>query len=50
MDGRGRGKDNIRIERFWKTVKYEYIYIRSEESGTEIQGFINDCNYHRRHQ
>ena len=25
MDGRGRVKDNIWIERFWKTIKYEYI-------------------------
>ena len=27
MDGRGRAKDNIWIERFWKTIKYEYFYI-----------------------
>jgi putative transposase len=54
MDGRGRAKDNIWIERFWKTIKYEYIYIRPEESGTDlffgIKAFIDDYNYHRRHQ
>ena len=54
MDGRGRAKDNIRIERFWKTRKYEYIYIRPEENGTDlffgIKGLIDDYNYHRRHQ
>ena len=54
MDGRGRAKDNIRIERFWKTLKYEYIYIRPEENGTDlffgIKRLIDDYNSHRRHQ
>ncbi len=54
MDGRGRAKDNIWIERFWKTIKYEYIYIQPEESGTDlffgIKTFMDDYNYHRRHQ
>lgn len=31
MDGRGRAKDNIWIERLWKIIKYEYIYILPEE-------------------
>ena len=35
MDGRGRAKDNIWIERFWKTTKYEYIYILPKENGAE---------------
>lgn len=54
MDGRGRAKDNIWIERFWKTIKYEYIYINPEENGTDlfngIKRFIEDYNYHRTHQ
>ena len=54
MDGRGRAKDNIMIERFWKTIKYEYIYIQPEENGAVlffgIKRFIDDYNYHRRHQ
>ena len=54
MDGRGRAKDNIRIERFWKTIKYEYIYIQPEENGADlffgIKRFIDNYNYHRRHQ
>ncbi len=49
MDSRSRAKDNIWIERFWKTIKYEYIY-----NGTDlffgIKRFIDDYNYHRRHQ
>ena len=31
MDGRGRAKDNIWIERLWKIIKYEYIYMLPEE-------------------
>ena len=54
MDGRGRAKDNIWIERFWKTIKYEYIYIQPEENGAAlnsgIKRFIDNYNYHRRHQ
>lgn len=49
IDGRGCAKDNIWIERFWKTIKYEYIYIRPEENGADlflgIKRFINDYNY-----
>ena len=31
MDGRGRALDNIFIERFWRTVKYENIYLNKYE-------------------
>ena len=54
MDGRSRAKDNIWIEWFWKTIKYEYIYILPEENGTAlysgIKRFIDNYNYYRRHQ
>lgn len=54
MDGRGRAKDNIWIERFWKTIKYEYIYILPDDTGSElyhgISKFVDDYNHHRRHQ
>jgi len=32
MDGRGRWLDNVFIERLWKTVKYEEVYLRAYES------------------
>ncbi len=32
MDGQGRWRDNVVIERFWKTVKYEEIYLKAYES------------------
>ena len=32
MDGRGRALDNIFIERLWRTVKYEEVYLKDYES------------------
>ena len=37
MDGKGRAMDNIYIERFWRTVKYEHIYLHAYENGTTLQ-------------
>jgi putative transposase len=36
MDGKGRFKDNIFIERLWRTLKYERIYLKAYESGAEL--------------
>jgi len=51
MDGRGRWIDNVMIERFWRSIKYEDIYLKSYENGLElekgIQGYITRYNYHR---
>ena len=33
MDGRGRALDNVWIERFWRTIKYEEIYPKNYETG-----------------
>ena len=33
MDGKGRATDNIWIERFWKSVKYDYLYLNPAEDG-----------------
>jgi putative transposase len=37
MDGRGRALDNVFVERLWRTVKYEDIYIRGYEAVSELQ-------------
>jgi putative transposase len=37
MDGRGRAFDNIFIERLWRTVKYEEVYLRSYNDGFEAR-------------
>lgn len=54
MDGKGRALDNIFIERFWRTIKYEHIYLKPAADGKElyegIKVFINDYNMNRRHE
>ena len=37
MDGRGRALDNVFIERLWRSVKYEDIYLRSYESPWDLE-------------
>lgn len=53
MDGKGRAIDNIFIERFWRTIKYDYVYLNPAENGVVLyQGisrFIKKYN-HRKHQ
>lgn len=53
MDGKGRATDNIFIERFFRTIKYDYIYLNPAESGWElyqgIKDFIEQYNK-RKHQ
>jgi putative transposase len=41
MDGRGRCYDNIFIERLWRSLKYELIYIREFENGKELTEQVN---------
>ena len=36
MDGKGRAMDNIMVERLWRTVKYEDIYIHDYESVADL--------------
>jgi len=36
MDGKGRATDNIFIERLWRSVKYEDIYLFAYENGFEL--------------
>lgn len=49
MDSRGRALDNIFIERFWRIIKYEHIYMRAYEDGLGLhQGLIEYfCFYNR---
>jgi putative transposase len=54
MDGRGRALDNIFIERLWRTVKYEYLYLHDFASGPELYhgvgGYFGRYNTARPHQ
>jgi putative transposase len=47
MDGRGRATDNIFIERLWRTVKWDYVYICPATDGTELyQGLSKFFEYY----
>ena len=43
MDGRGRAIDNVFIERLWRSVKYEEVYLKSYETGWEAEDSL--ANY-----
>ena len=40
MDGRGSWRDNVFIERFWKTLKYEEVYLRAYDTVSEARASI----------
>ena len=54
MDGRGRALDNIFVERLWRTVKYEEVYLKSYESVPEaiasLRAYLRFYNEERLHQ
>jgi putative transposase len=53
MDGRGRALDNVFIERLWRSVKYEDIYLREYADGHELHAglsrYFRFYNHARRH-
>ena len=54
MDGKGRYLDNIFVERLWRTIKYEEVYLRAYESVREararIEAYMGFYNDERPHQ
>lgn len=47
MDGKGRATDNIFVERLWRSVKYEDIYLKSYSNGLDLQkGLIDYFDYY----
>ena len=40
MDGKGRWRDNVYIERFWRTIKYDEIYLHAYEGVSEARSGI----------
>ena len=54
MDGRGRWMDNVFIERLWRSVKYEEVYLKAYESISEARrelgAYFDFYNMRRRHQ
>ena len=41
MDGRGQATDNLFIERLWRTVKRDYVYICPSDNGAELYKGLN---------
>jgi len=54
MDGKGRAIDNIFVERLWKSVKYECVYLHAFEDGVKLYKgllqYFNFYNTERLHQ
>jgi len=54
MDGKGRYRDNLFIERLWRTVKYEEVYLKAYQDGREARAGIGEYfrfyNTERPHQ
>ena len=54
MDGRGRALDNVFVERLWRSVKYEDVYLKGYADGREaragIASWIGFDNARRPHQ
>ena len=53
MDGKGRAIDNVFIERFWRSLKYEYVFLHPLEDGAEpkagLRTYIRWYNQDRPH-
>ena len=54
MDGRGRALDNVFIERLWRSVKYEEVYLREYvslvDAHAHLARYFDFYNFHRPHQ
>jgi putative transposase len=54
MDGKGRFTDNIFVERLWRSIKYEEVYLNAYQNGTEartgIGAYLEFYNQERPHQ
>ena len=54
MDGKGRALDNIFIERLWRSVKVDYVYLNPADDGLELykglREYFDDYNNHQAHQ
>jgi len=54
MDGKGCWVDNVMIERFWRSLKYEEVYLKAYDSVKDarknIAEYIEFYNTERKHQ
>jgi len=45
MDGKGRALDNVFVERLWRTVKYDDVYLKNYSTVTECQDGLKQFFY-----
>jgi len=45
MDGKGAWRDNVFVERLWRSVKYEEVYLRAYESVSEARSSIGRYDF-----
>lgn len=54
MDGKGRALDNVYIERFWRSLKYESVFLNRHENVIDLRNtvskYMDHYNNHRPHQ
>ncbi len=50
MDGKGRALDNIFVERLWRTVKYEHVYLNPASEPVELFTGLNEYLYFYNHE
>ncbi len=54
MDGKGRWVDNVFVERLWRSVKYEEVYLKAYDDMRSVKRSLDDYfrfyNSERRHQ
>lgn len=50
MDSKGRALDNIRIERFWRSLMYEEVYLKDYGTPREARNNIRDYMMHYNHE
>jgi putative transposase len=46
MDGKGRAIDNVIVERFFRTIKYDKLYLESLETGADVQRACHEFIYY----
>jgi putative transposase len=54
IDGRGRAMDNVFVERLWRSVKYEEVYLNdygsTEQVVSHLRSYVQFYNHERPHQ
>jgi putative transposase len=50
MDGKGRCMDNVFVERLWRSIKYEEVYLKAYQNGAEARAGIGNYLYLYNHE